>query len=127
MIYTSCYDNAKNTDPRKYIYLQVSVSAPDDWNYRKRPLTKLWSFIPHWELVNKYKHKKINEKEYEKSYIHNIKEELLEFDIKFLEENLNKGKDILLLCWEKDTWCHRTIVAKILKKLRGWEVKELEL
>lgn len=38
---------------------------------------------------------------------------------------MSKGKDIVLLCYEKDTFCHRQIVSRWLKWAINKEVIEL--
>ncbi len=110
----SYFDNFKN---KNNCYLvQVSNSKPKWFNIDR--IFK--SAIPKWELIDNYKKGIINQIEYSKSYIDYLKK----YKNRILKEwqeikKEAKNKDIILLCWEKDTlnnikFCHRYLLHSFL-------------
>lgn len=98
--------------------VSISVNVP-----RTHPnLKHCPELAPTWDLVSQYKQGTINTSEYIDEYL-NILE----------QRNITSGKDVaallkdgdVLLCYEKATdFCHRQIVATMLKE-SGFDVVEL--
>ena len=94
--------------------VSISLSKPQ-WYTTCREYKKL---APSWNLLNKYKQDKDEEFYIEQYY----KDVLDKLDPKQVYEEL--GEDAVLLCWEKNGFCHRFLVAKWLEDKLGIEVKE---
>jgi hypothetical protein len=114
VIYTSYYSKVKSLDiPKERLYSISNASFYKDKVYD--PL------VPPWELVNKYKQGKINEREYFQIY---KKEVLSKLNAQKVVSDLGYGA--VLLCFEKPSdFCHRQIVAKWLEHFADVEVVEV--
>jgi len=94
----------------------VSIALKTPLGFKGTIYTKL---APTYDLLNKWKNKKINEKEYTEEYL----QILNKLDPHKIYQQL--GEDAILLCYEKSgDFCHRYIVANWFKKY-GYDVEEL--
>lgn len=117
MIYTSYFANWRNF-PAGAEQVSIALFPPKGFKG-----TQLISLAPRVELLNAYKKKQIDEETFEKVY-----RELLQtrrITGRLIADWLESDNDVILLCYEKpDEFCHRHIVAEILRE-DGIEVKEL--
>ena len=116
-IYTSYYSNMEWKD-RDLFPIGISIGTPIDFQG-----TKYLKLAPSAELLQHWK-KFHDEKTYNNVFGHylmtlNAREIISDLT------HLSKGKDIVLLCYEKETFCHRQIVARWLKWAINKEVIEL--
>ena len=118
-IYTSYYNNLKNI-PIGFVPIGVSLKTPIFALKRIKTFEKLF---PDENTFEEYKGGVISEddfrKEYElKLYKLNKKQIIRELF------NMSNGTDIVLMCWEKEGFCHRHLIAKWLS-IGGFKVEEL--
>jgi len=120
-IYTSYYGNNRKLLLKGILPVAISNSTPK-WF---RP-AKFQALVPPWEIVSKSREGKITDEEFKKEYMKQLNALNPSEVIKSLEE-IGKGNDIALLCYEKNpSECHRKIVAEWLEKKTGITVKEFE-
>jgi len=94
----------------------ISIALKTPPGFKGTIYTRL---APTYELLNKWKNKKINEREYIEEYL----QILNKLDPHKIYQQL--GEDAILLCYEKSgDFCHRHIVADWFKKY-GYDVEEL--
>ena len=68
-----------------------------------------WKFLaPSWDIFSKWKNKIINDDEYTDRF---FKEILSKVNIDELKDQLQQIQNPILLCYEKDGFCHRHLVA----------------
>ncbi len=122
-IYTSYIGMAKNI-PDDIIKVSISLYPPKFVKFKNYRL-----LAPSESIFIEYKSGKIGED----GYIRRFKNEILkplniEKVIKDLME-LSGGKDIVLLCFEKDKFCHRHIVSEWFNEngieCEEWSIKHL--
>ena len=121
-IYTSYYGKAQKLDPKEYTFLQISNSKPSWWNM---PLNKIDELIPSWSLVSDYKAGKVTEEEYKKIYLRELSKKTYKLDL--LMEKIKKqltAKNVVLLCFEKEGFCHRHIAGDYLNERYGLKIYE---
>lgn len=122
-IFTSYYNKAKELDPNRWEFVQISNSKPKWWDY---PTTKIDAVVPPWYLVDAYKYKGMSWEKYDEEYTHYLNNENVE-DALGLIEKLTERKNVVLLCHEPPQEpCHRHILARFMNSL-GFEVTELML
>lgn len=104
--------------------VSISNSEPDGYKY----LPKLGIFVPEWSAVKQFKIDK-NWDRYVTSYRELCRSRWPQ--IKIWLNGLDPAVSQTLCCWESEpTYCHRSLVAKIVEKhrpdcYRGIEVKNL--
>lgn len=119
MIYTSYFANQRNF-PDNFEAISIARITPS-WFTGKH----IASLMPSLSLLQKWKKSNQDaaaQDEYEKIY----RKQLESKDAKLLEKLLMQycgNKIPVLLCYEKDGFCHRHIVAKWFKE-NGVECKE---
>ena len=115
-IETSYFANIKNT------HNPISIARNSKLN-----ILSLDEFKPESRLLYKYKENFINEEE----YINEYKEKTLDkIDIDNLLKKLKTIADdknrITFICYEKDVFCHRHLVAEWLRYIFGLKIKETQ-
>lgn len=103
MIFTGYYANYN-----KYVYnglTPISISGKHpDW-YKGL----WWKFLaPSWDIFSKWKNGLISNGEYTQRF---LKEILGKLDINDVKYQLDRIENPILLCYEKEGFCHRHIVA----------------
>jgi hypothetical protein len=84
----------------------VSISRGDPkWI---KPEWKIWEFCPSWFLINGWRDKSVDEKEYRAEFLCQVVGHTLQRGIDQVQDG-----DVLC-CWEKSGFCHRDIVADFL-------------
>lgn len=76
---------------------------------------KLFFFVPSWSAVAQYK-KDHDEEAFIEAYREHVKAHGGE--IKKWLNTLTPGAELYLCCWEREGFCHRQLVAKLIRKLR---------
>lgn len=121
-IYTSYYAKAQNFNPKEYTFLQISNSVPSWW---RLPITKIQELVPDWGIVDGYKKGSITEEKYTERYLKDLERSREKIDV--FVEKLKKQitvKNVVLLCYEKDGFCHRNIAKDYLNKNYGLQITE---
>ncbi len=73
--------------------------------------------IPDWELVKAYRTGRISEEEFSSMYIRGLEERWDQ--VSTWLSSLSADRDITLLCHEReDEFCHRRLVAELVRKHR---------
>lgn len=90
---------------------------------------RISKFAPPSRTLGKYKRGMITPQEYEKEYFESLDKENDHIIMTLHQlEVLSKGKDIILLCYEKPTkFCHRHLFADYCKRKYDIEITEFEV
>lgn len=116
-IYTSYFGNMRNI-PDDIIKVSIALYKPKGMN-----IPHYLKLAPNARILYEYKNGIIDEKEYEKRY----SEEVLDgIDLTELVEDLKDisgGKDVVLLCYEKNEFCHRYVFRKWFNWLSPYGMK----
>ena len=116
-IYTSYYSNMEWKD-RDLFPIGISIGTPIDFQGAKYlKLAPSAELLKHWKKFH-------DEKTYNNVFGHYLMTLNASEIISELAQ-MSKGKDIVLLCCEKETFCHRQIVARWLKWAINKDVIEL--
>lgn len=116
-IYTSYYSNMEWKN-RGLFPIGISIGTPNDFQGDKYiKLAPSAELLQHWKQFH-------NEKIYNNVFGHYLMN-LNASEIISELARMSKGKDIVLLCYEKNTFCHRQIVARWLKWALNKEVIEI--
>lgn len=112
----------------KYIkegYYPVSIAR---YNPRGMKLFQWVRVAPSEDLLRDYKNDKIDEIEYEFRYLNYLQSLDILKDLEYIENVVHKlntsYKGVVFLCYEKDGFCHRHILADFLRT-RNIDVEEL--
>lgn len=119
-IYTSNYAKARRLSDKHYLKVSISYIRPREYKGMH-----IQSFAPSKKLFEDYKNG-LTPEEYEPRY----REQISKLnDIHALFEIMAKqakGRDILLLCYEKrNAFCHRHILSDIIFERYGYRIAEL--
>lgn len=120
---TSYYDKFKEGkfDDFKGVVITISRYIPDDFDANGKLLIIDKDLAPSEFLLSLYKGGKISWNRYKEMY----EEEYNDRKIEYIRSFLDKGLDVLLLCYcYSDTYCHRSIVSKKFKDLK-YKTKEI--
>lgn len=82
------------------------------------------AFAPPMKLIGAYKRGEINEFEYNDRYKKEVLDKLNKKEIHDYLIKIDKDEDVFLLCYEKEGFCHRHIVADWLENEVGLVVNE---
>lgn len=119
-IYTTNYAKASRLSDKHYLKVSISYFRP-----REHKGMHIQSLAPSQKLLEDYKNG-LTPEEYEPRY----REQISKLnDIHALFEIMAKqakGRDILLLCYEKkNAFCHRHILSDIIFERYGYRIAEL--
>lgn len=119
-IYTTNYTKASRLSNKHYLKVSISLTRPREFNGMH-----IVSLAPTRQLLDDY-HNGLTPEEYEPRY----REQISKLnDIHALFEIMAKqakGRDILLLCYEKkNAFCHRHILSDIIFERYGYRIEEL--
>ena len=119
-IYTTNYTKASRLSNKHYLKVSISLIRPKEFNGMQ-----INSFAPSKELLTDYKNG-LSEQEYETRYREQI-DKLSDIYAFFkIMAKQAKGRDILLLCYEKKSaFCHRHILSDIIFERYGYRIQEL--
>ncbi len=117
-IYTSYFANLRNI-PDDIVPIAICCKLPKGYSGLEYPV-----LAPSSALLSEW-HRNHNESYYRQVYCNKLNRLNVHSIIGVLEY-LSKGKDIVLLCYERpEKFCHRHLVAEWLNK-HGYDVKEWE-
>ena len=71
---------------------------------------------PTWDMVKDYKARRISEAEYTKQYRELVIERWPA--IKKWMDSIAVSDEVYLCCWERTGFCHRYLVARLIRKFR---------
>lgn len=110
-LYLSYYGNYRNF-PKEFLLVPVSRTLPRemDYYYYARDLA------PSEELKNAYKYEGLGWEEFSLRFIKELdSRDGVARDVSVIEKFLDEGKDVCLLCYEKEGNCHRYILGELFK------------
>ncbi|OPL13694.1 MAG: hypothetical protein AVO39_10165 [delta proteobacterium MLS_D] len=134
MIYTASFFERKYWGAGEGRLVSIAMDMPDGytWNYHGFHITENELLKPEWWLVNGFKSGNILPKGYKREYFTILKGRFGENWGALYRGFLGPGKALevmeledgdRLLCWEGyGTFCHRILVAELLRK-NGIEVR----
>ena len=116
MIYTGYYARLNEYIEKGLTPVAISGKAPEwyeglHWKF----------FAPSWDIFSKWKEGQINEFGYVARY---IPERLNVLDKNEIKELLNSIENPILLCYEKEGFCHRHVLADWIEMNLGMRVEE---
>ncbi len=110
MLYTASY-----FEPQHHHGLKIAISRTVPRGFKVDG--SLLFLAPNSDLLNDWKAQKIDEAGYIQQYREQIKDNWGE--VKAWLDKLNAKQQLTLLCYEKkDSFCHRALIAKLVKKYR---------
>lgn len=119
-IYTTNYTKASRLSNKHYLKVSISYIRPREFDGMH-----IQSFAPSKQLFEDYKNG-LSPEQYEirfREQIDNLADIYAFFKIMAKQA---KGRDILLLCYEKkNAFCHRHILSDIIFERYGYRIKEL--
>lgn len=119
-IYTTNYTKASRLSSKHYLKVSISLFRPKEFNGMQ-----INSFAPTKELLTDYKNG-LSEQEYETRYREQINKLPDIYSFFKIMAKQAKGRDILLLCYEKKSaFCHRHILSDIIFERYGYRIQEL--
>lgn len=119
-IYTTNYTKASRLSNKHYLKVSISLFRPKEFNGMQ-----INSFAPTKELLEDYKNG-LSEQEYETRYREQISKLSDIYSFFQIMAKQAKGRDILLLCYEKkNAFCHRHIFSDIIFERYGYRINEL--
>lgn len=118
-IYTSYFAKLKALKEKDIIPIGIAIKLP--YWYKGN---KIKNLMPPWNLVKRAKAGEIDNKEYEKIYISLLDQKNPQNILNQIKE-ISKGKDVALLCYEKNVNdCHRLLAGNWIEKNLMISVKE---
>ena len=126
MIYTSYFSNLKNI-PKDYVAISISLRQPKGFN-----LVEYKKLAPTPYILKEYKiyaDSTIYTANYEALILDNLNpqkvvDELYEIAMNLLHKTSKEDINIVLVCWEKEKFCHRHLVARWINNNTEEKVKE---
>lgn len=119
-IYTTNYTKASRLSNKHYLKVSISYWRPREFNGMH-----IQSFAPSKQLLEDYKNG-LSPEQYEPRYREQIDKLDNIYAFFQLMAKQAKGRDILLLCYEKkNAFCHRHILSDIIFERYGYRIKEL--
>ena len=119
MIYTGYYAKLKQYKEKDLYTIAISGKRPDFYR------GAVWKdFAPRYITFQKWKNKEIDDFQYTdeyKTWLNCLNKEQIKNDINML---LNIHNDIIFLCYEKEGFCHRHILADWIEENLGMRVEE---
>jgi len=110
LIYTTYFGNLRKL-PSDIVPIAICAKVPDWYkglHYK--------AFAPKYDFFIKYKQDG-DEKSFTEQYYSRVLFNLCPYDEKRKLFELSNGKDIVLVCYEKDDFCHRHLVAKFFNQV----------
>ena len=116
MIYTGYFANIGN-----YHGCLLSIASRNPEFYNGATMS---AFAPPLKLIGAYKRGEINEFEYTDRYREEVLDKLDKEKIYEYLKAIDETEDVFLICYEKDGFCHRHLVADWLENEVGLKVEE---
>ena len=118
MIYTGYYGKTEYYEQQSLTPIGISGQVPCWFEWYRFPF-----FAPSLDIFTKWKNGLINNEQYTQRF---IQERLNILDKQQVKEKLLQFDNPILLCYEKDGFCHRHIVADWIRMELHLDVKEYE-
>lgn len=119
-IFTTNYTKASRLSSKHYLKVSISYIRPRDFNGMH-----IASFAPTKDLFEDYKNG-LSPEQYEVRFRDQINKLADVYGFFKLMAKQAKGRDILLLCYEKkNAFCHRHILSDIIYERYGYRIQEL--
>lgn len=117
MIFTGFYANIPLYLKHNLTLISISGRCPEGF-------TGLWwkFFAPTWDIFNSWKKGYLTNVQYTNRFYEEV---LKKLDVYMVKEKLNMVDNPILLCYEKEGFCHRYIVADWLNYY-NFEVEEFK-
>ena len=112
MIHITCFQNLPLKRARRGEVLSIALSFPKNVGVKHR----VACLCPTWDMILKLKRHEISEQEYTDRYRSLLASRWSA--VKRWLEALPDDQDLYLCCWEKTGFCHRYLVAKLIRKFR---------
>jgi len=77
---------------------------------------KVKCLVPPWDAVKAYKNGQIDQEEFTACYREHIQKSWRE--VKKWLDSLSPRDEFYLCCWETESFCHRNLVAKLIRHFR---------
>lgn len=116
MIYTGYYDKTEEYEQAGLTPIGISGQVPCWFEWYRFPF-----FAPSLDIYTQWKNGQISEDGYTERF---IKERLNILDKDNTKQKLLMIDNPILLCYEKEGFCHRHIVAKWIRDNLNLEVEE---
>lgn len=118
MIYTGYYARLNEYADAGLDPIAISGAIPDFYDLDK---FRWWKFFaPSKDIFYSWKNGQITDEGYVARY---ISERLEVLDLEMVREKFKEVEQPILLCYEKEGFCHRHVLADWLRNL-GYEVEE---
>lgn len=126
MLYTTYFKNMQYL-PAYTIKIVVSIFPPREMKINNTSVFHALNLASDKDDFKNYKNNSISFEKYIENYIYKLENETMSATmIKNIVLAIKKGKDIALVCYEKDyLTCHRYYLAKYIKDKYNVEWKEL--
>jgi uncharacterized protein YeaO (DUF488 family) len=127
-LYTTYLANMKKVSRDKMIMVFVARFAPKAMNLDNREIVQFTQLSPSPMLLGDWKKGVITWEVFETRFLEEIENRTLALStIDVIADKIkNRGRDICLVCFEKDNnFCHRRILAEYIKDKYGIEWEEL--
>lgn len=119
-IYTTNYTKASRLSNKHYLKVSISYIRPREFNGMH-----VQSFAPSKQLFEDYKNG-LSTEDYETRFREQINKLSDIYSFFQIMAKQAKGRDILLLCYEKkNAFCHRHILSDIIYERYGYRINEL--
>lgn len=115
-IYTSYFNNRDL--PKDFVRISIARFTP---KWEKCPV--FLECAPSIRLLNEYKNEEIDRFQYRRRYTDENLSKLHYTEFMEKIKNVSKERPVVLLCYEKDGFCHRHLLSEWLNK-NGEEVYE---
>ena len=117
-LYTGYFDALEKYVKAGLNPISVAGWAPQDYKGQE------WKFFaPYFTTYTKYKSGEYTEQQYTKEYIAKIEA----LDKTELKAKIDKIENSIFLCYEKEGFCHRHLLAEWLKETFGYQIEEFKL
>ena len=120
-IYTSYFARAAYLKDDSKVYISIANSTPTWFQLSYMSAKEL---APLWAHINELKSGKVGFNVFAENFKSTLEERFGDFlnIVKYIED-MADGRDVVLLCWEKEfRQCHRSVVADIIGEAYAGEL-----
>lgn len=129
-IYTSYFDNVNNLLDLGYKNLiSIAGKCPNNFLSTRLNDNRCWEYkklAPKYNWWKEWHDNQLSNEWYIKKYYETVLNKLNPTEVVKELFKHNSKENAILLCWEKNEFCHRHIVAEWLNKNLNIEIIELE-
>lgn len=129
-IYTSYFNNVNNLLNLGYKNLiSIAGKCPNNFLSTRLNDNRCWEYkklAPKYNWWKEWRDNQLSNEWYIKKYYETVLNKLNPIEVVKELFKSNSKENAILLCWEKNEFCHRHIVAEWLNKNLNIEIIELE-